>query len=76
MNWVYIINGPVKKSLDRIPGKDTLIILEVIDKMQDGPYAGDVVKLGGTAWRKRAGNYRIKFYINQKLHQIEIFEIR
>jgi len=75
MNWAYVIDPSARKDLGRIPKKDTVRILDAIDGMQNDPYRGDLTKLDGIAWRRRIGNYRIKFTLDQEMRVIEVYEI-
>jgi mRNA-degrading endonuclease RelE of RelBE toxin-antitoxin system len=75
MSWGYSIDPKVWKSLKKFPKWDVEHILESIETMRNGPHGGDVVKLGGSAWRKRIGSYRIKFYIDDENKVIEVYKI-
>ena len=46
-------------------------------EMSTNPYAGDTVKMEGeeNVWRRRIGNYRLKYEVLQKLGIVYVFEI-
>jgi len=45
--------------------------------LRENPYSGDIVKLdsGDNLWRRRAGEYRIKFQIRNDDQIVYVYEI-
>ncbi|MDO9577006.1 MAG: type II toxin-antitoxin system RelE/ParE family toxin [Candidatus Cloacimonadales bacterium] len=57
-------NTSVKKDFRRIPNKDVLKILDLINSLADDPYSGNVKKLSQLdKYRIRYRNYRIVYRI-------------
>jgi mRNA-degrading endonuclease RelE of RelBE toxin-antitoxin system len=75
MSWVYKIDPDARKALLRFPSKDAVRITKTIEAMRSNPYLGDLQKLGGDAWRRRIGSYRIKFELHTDEKVIYIYEI-
>ncbi|HEY4515104.1 MAG TPA: hypothetical protein VJJ22_03005 [Candidatus Paceibacterota bacterium] len=75
MSWAYHVNPASKKFLSSIPKNDASSILDAIEETSVNPYSGDIQKLGGRAWRKRAGSYRIKFEISTETRTFYVYEI-
>lgn len=77
MTWRVRVTKTAEKQLRHIPRKDGERIALAIDGMEINPFGGDIVKLGGedNVWRKRIGNYRIKYrlFIDEKI--IDIYDI-
>ncbi|MBI2122092.1 MAG: type II toxin-antitoxin system RelE/ParE family toxin [Candidatus Sungbacteria bacterium] len=78
MNWNAVLTEVAIKHLDKIPAHDVKAIKIVIQQMEENPYLGDIVKLGGenNRWRRRAGNYRLMYNILSKERIIFIYDIR
>jgi mRNA-degrading endonuclease RelE of RelBE toxin-antitoxin system len=78
MNWNVVITGNAEKQLKRLPGQDETHIRDAIVAMEENPFTGDIVKLGGryNAWRRRVGNYRIMYKLLSREEIIFIYDIR
>ena len=78
MNWCVEVADSVEKYLRRIPRKDYRRIEAAIDSLETDPFTGDLTKLGGfeNVWRRRVGNYRIKFQTTSKTRFLFVFEIK
>jgi len=78
MNWRIYVRGKAKKQLKRLPKDFIQAIEKAIDEMSINPYSGDVNKMSGeeNVWRRRVGNYRIKFEIYEAERLIYVFEIQ
>lgn len=63
--------------MKHIPKNDIGRIVIAVDRMKVDPFNGDIVKLAGeyNIWRRRVGNYRIKYRlcIDEKI--IDIYDI-
>lgn len=78
MNWIINISAQAEKQLRKFPTKDYERIRRVINTMETDPFFGDVNKLSGTenVWRKRMGNYRILYEINESKKLIYVSDIK
>jgi len=78
MSWNAVLTKVARKHLDKIPAHDAEAIKIVIQQMEENPYFGDIVKLGGESnrWRRRAGNYRLMYNLLSKERIIFIYDIR
>lgn len=78
MNWQILVTKSASKQVKRFPKKDSLRIEQTIDEMGDNPFFGDIQKIEGeeNTWRKRVGNYRIKYIVEIDKRLIYIFEIK
>lgn len=78
MCWTIVIGVQAEKQLRKFPTKDYERIRRVIDAMEIDPFFGDVNKLSGTEniWRRRIGNYRILYEINESRKLIYMSDIK
>ncbi len=71
MNWYVQVDGPARRVIKKLRGKDSILVDKAIDSIAIDPFSGDIEKLGGqnNVWRRRAGSYRIfyRIYTNNKL---------
>jgi len=71
MPWTLHVARSAEKELEGIPQRDRNRILKTLRDMREDPFAGDVARLQGlpTAWRRRAGNWRILYdlYLDRRL---------
>lgn len=78
MIWRIRVTKTVEKQLRRVPKKDIDCIADAIDEMGNNPFQGDIIKLSDedNVWRRRIGNYRVKYrlFIDGKF--IDIYDIR
>jgi mRNA-degrading endonuclease RelE of RelBE toxin-antitoxin system len=73
MEWIVLLAGPARKSLDRVPATDRKRILAALDEMQRDPFGGDIRKLQGLpGFRRRVGNWRIFFEIVAEHRQVVV----
>ncbi len=77
MNWGLIVNSSVRKTLKRIPRPDAERIVKILEELTANPYAGDIRKMEGTddTWRRRIGEYRMKYEVRTSEHIIHVFEV-
>lgn len=77
MAWQIRVTKTAEKQLRRISKNDTKRIVDIIDGMVKNPFVGDIVKLGGedNVWRRRVGNYRIKYRLLVDEKIIDIYDI-
>lgn len=75
--WRIRVTKTAEKQLRRIPQNGVRRIVDVMNTMEISPFDGDIVKLSGedNVWRRRGGNYRIKYrlLIDEKI--IDIYDI-
>lgn len=78
MNWIITISAQAEKQLRKFPAKDYGRIRRVINTMEIDPFFGDVNKLSGAenVWRRRTGNYRILYEIDESRKLIHISDIK
>lgn len=75
--WRVHIPRRVAKTVKKFLRDDQNRILEILRDFERDPWLGDIQKIkgGDNEWRRRVGNYRIFYSINQKIKLIEIKEI-
>ena len=75
--WLVVLTAPARKRLKRIPPRDLARIYAAIDEMKADPLRGDVRKLHGglEGFRRRVGDWRIFFDVNQTEGQVIITDI-
>lgn len=75
--WILEVKDDIWKKAARFPIKDRKRISEVIEKLPDNPYAGDIEKMKGeeNVWRRRIGNYRIFYEVVSDRYSIYVFKI-
>ena len=78
MNWTIVIDAQAEKQLRKFPVKDYKRIRGIINAMEADPFFGDVTKLSGKKndWRRRTGNYRILYEINENRKLIYVSDIK
>lgn len=77
MNWIVSTTSSAERQIKRLPREIYKRMGVAIESLKSDPWSGDVIKLGGTsdAWRRRVGEYRIKFRVFQEKHMIQVYEI-
>lgn len=77
MSWVLIADKSIYKQIRKFPKDDALRIIFAFEEIQINPYLGDIKKMKGeeNVWRKRIGNFRIKYEIYSAKKTILIFEV-
>jgi mRNA interferase RelE/StbE len=69
MAYQLLIKPSAEKSLDAVPAKSRIRIVDAMDKLQSDPHPIGCEKLSGTddeLWRIRVGQYRIVYEIKNK----------
>jgi mRNA interferase RelE/StbE len=72
------ISESAEKSLEKIPKKDRLKILEKIDALEHDPMPAGSIKLKGykeVLYRIRSGNYRVVYSVKQEVLIILVVEV-
>jgi mRNA-degrading endonuclease RelE of RelBE toxin-antitoxin system len=76
MNWVVRVPDDVQAFIDGLPAKSRRQVSRSISQLEEDPFRGDVRPLHGPAWkgyyRKRAGDYRIIFFVRQAERLIDV----
>ena len=78
MRYEVEISESAEKSLEKIPKKDRLKILEKIDALEQDPIPGGSIKLKGykeAFYRIRSGDYRVVYSIKQDVLIVLVVEI-
>lgn len=78
MKYTVEISESAEKSLEKIPKRDRLKILEKIDGLEQDPIPAGSVKLKGykeVLYRIRSGDYRVVYSIKQDILIILVVEI-
>lgn len=78
MNWIVFLTDTANKELRRLPPKDRVRIDAGIKEMEENPFKGDIIKLGGehNRWRRRIGAYRIMYNLVPEKRDIFIYDIK
>ena len=76
MNWVVRIADDAQAFIDRLPAKARRQVSHGISQLEKDPFRGDVKPLHGKAWkgyyRKRAGDYRVIFFVYRAERLIDV----
>jgi mRNA interferase RelE/StbE len=77
MSWTVTVDDAAKKQLKRIPRRDALRIISVLEKFGDNPFAGDIEKMKGEefVWRRRVGNFRVLYELHVAKKTVAVFNI-
>ena len=77
-DWHLEVDPGVWKSLGKLPGRDRLAIVSVIESLAESPYFGDIRKLKakGDTWRRRVGSYRIYYELETERRVVSVFHIK
>ncbi len=77
MNWRVVFTNVAKRHLRKIPREDARRIEVTVREMEENPFDGDIVKLGGEGdrWRRRIGEYRMMYSLDLKGEIIFIYDI-
>ena len=76
-NWILRVRPKVFKALQKFPAKERNVLLFVIDSLSFDVFVGDIEKLKGedNVWRRRIGNYRIKYELLKDEGVVYVFDI-
>ena len=76
-DWHLEVDPRVWKELAKVPGKDRLAIISVIESLSANPYFGDIRKLKseGDTWRRRTGSYRIYYELSTEHRTVSVFHV-
>ena len=76
--WRAVVTSIAEKQLHRIQSEDRERVELVIIDMEENPFRGDIVKLGGggNRWRRRIGNYRLIYNILYEERIVFIYDVR
>lgn len=77
-SWRVVVTSAAEKQLYRIRAEDRERLDLVIRRIEENPFDGDVIKLGGEEnhWRRRIGSYRLMYNILYEERIIVIYDIR
>ncbi len=78
MPWGLKVDSWVHKVLKKIPREYAEHIFEVIEKLPTDPYAGDIEKEKSVVnvWRRRVGQYRILYEVNNTYRLVHVFDVQ
>ena len=76
-NWELRVRERVYKDIASFPREARERITAVIESLSDNPYAGDIEKMKGEerAWRRRIGNYRVRYEIIPGQKIVYVFRV-
>jgi mRNA-degrading endonuclease RelE of RelBE toxin-antitoxin system len=76
MNWVVRISDDAQLFVQNLPDKTRRQVSRSISQLEEDPFRGDVKPLKGEEWkgyyRKRAGDHRIIFFIQQAQRLVDV----
>jgi mRNA-degrading endonuclease RelE of RelBE toxin-antitoxin system len=76
VNWTVRIANDARKFINGLPGKARRQVSRSISQLEVDPFRGDIKPLHGKAWkgfyRKRAGDYRIIFFMHQTERLVDV----
>jgi mRNA-degrading endonuclease RelE of RelBE toxin-antitoxin system len=64
--WRVVVDPSVVRQTARFPKQDRERIFEAINRMADGPFAGDIKNLGRGEYRRRVGSHRIFYEVRRE----------
>ena len=73
--WRVHVAGSARKAVDTFPRKDRERILAALDGLALDPFAGDIRKLGANEYRRRVGNYRVRYTVHTELRFVQVTAI-
>jgi mRNA interferase RelE/StbE len=74
--WVLVIHPQARKELEVLERRDRSRLHRAILAMEQDPRAGDVHRLGGDdVWRRRVGDWRIFFQLDEKKRVVFVAQI-
>lgn len=74
--WVVVIHPQARKELEAIERSDRSRVHRAILAMEQDPRAGDVQRLGGgDVWRRRVGDWRIFFELDEQKRVVFVAQI-
>lgn len=78
MNWEVRVAKTAAKNLKKVPKKDQARIVCALREITINPFLGDIEKIGGElhAWRRRVGNYRILYELENIEKLVLVRDIR
>ena len=78
MSWRVILTNSAERQLRRFPKQELKRISLMLDSFATSPLTGDLVKLKDTDnhWRRRVGNYRIRFQLSFKEKTVLVYDIQ
>jgi mRNA-degrading endonuclease RelE of RelBE toxin-antitoxin system len=76
MNWIVRIADDAQLFIQNLPDKTRRQVSGSISQLEQDPFQGDVKPLKGKDWkgyyRKRAGDYRIIFFVHHDQRLIDV----
>lgn len=78
MTWTVALSKRAENQLAKVKGPDLNRLVTAIDQLADDPRSGDVKALKGKyrgRFRRRVGNWRLIFTINDGILLVEVVEI-
>ena len=78
MTWTVELSKQAERQLERIHGPELTRIISAIDLLAENPRAGGTKALQGKhrgRFRRRVGNWRIIFTIDDGILRVDIIEI-
>jgi mRNA-degrading endonuclease RelE of RelBE toxin-antitoxin system len=75
--WRVVVDGSVRKMLNKIPLADAEAITVALAGLAANPFAGDIQKLRGEdAWRRRIRSYRVEFRVYQDKRVVLVYKLK
>ena len=73
--WHVILAEKNLKDLAKAPRQERELVLREVNKLAENPFSWNTKKLFDTAYRRRAGNWRIIFTVDFKTNTVRVFSI-
>jgi mRNA-degrading endonuclease RelE of RelBE toxin-antitoxin system len=73
--WRVNVAATARKAVDGFPRKDQDRILAALDEVAFDPFAGNIRKLGADEYRRRIGNYRMRYTVFAQLRFVQVTAI-
>ncbi len=77
MSYQVLIERRALKELSKLPPKFLSRVQSAIDSLRSQPRPRNARKLAGSRdqWRVRAGDYRVLYEINDRLHEVRVYAV-
>ena len=76
MSWKVLVTDRARRDVRRFPRHDLERIEKAVEALADGPFVGDVRKLGPGSYRKRVGEYRVLYDVDFTEQIISVTSVR
>ena len=73
--WRVFVPKSAQKALARVPSADAARITAAIRELAVDPFGGDLRALGDHEYRRRVGDYRIRYTVNVAFRAVQVVQV-